>query len=272
MDAGVRSLRVSDLAFAYPDGHQVLFGVSLEIDRGERVAMLGPNGAGKTTFVLHLNGVLGAGQGGAGHGSVEVGGLLVAPDHLAEIRRRVGIVFQDPDDQLFMPRVRDDVAFGPMNLGLRGAVLDERVAQALADVGATDLADRAPHHLSFGQRRRVALATVLAMRPEILVLDEPSSNLDPASRRELADILDTLDVTVLMVTHDLPYALELCPRAVLLDGGVLVADRSTADLLGDTELMRAHRLELPYGFDPTGLSARHGRARPHGGGLPGSPG
>jgi cobalt/nickel transport system ATP-binding protein len=245
------SLRVRELAYAYPDGHQVLFGVSLEVARGERVALLGPNGAGKTTLVLHLNGVLEAGR-----GSIEVAGLPVREPHLREIRRRVGIVFQDPDDQLFMPTVRDDVAFGPANLGLRGDELDVRVAEALAVVGMSDAVDRPPHHLSFGQRRRVALATVLAMRPEILVLDEPSSNLDPASRRELADVLDTLDVTVLMVTHDLPYALELCPRSVLLDDGVVVADRPTGELLADTALMRSHRLELPYGFDPTGLTAR----------------
>jgi cobalt/nickel transport system ATP-binding protein len=252
--AGPASLLVRDLAYAYPDGHQVLFGVSLEVGRGERVALLGPNGAGKTTLVLHLNGVLEAGR-----GSIEVAGMPVREPHLREIRRRVGIVFQDPDDQLFMPTVRDDVAFGPSNLGLRGAELDGRVGAALAVVGMSDAAHRPPHHLSFGQRRRVALATVLAMQPEILVLDEPSSNLDPASRRELADVLDTLDVTVLMVTHDLPYALELCPRAVLLDDGVVIADRPTGQLLADAALMHAHRLELPYGFDPTGLSPRRHR-------------
>jgi cobalt/nickel transport system ATP-binding protein len=167
---------------------------------------------------------------------------------LAEIRRRVGIVFQDPDDQLFMPTVGEDVAFGPANLGLRGAELAARVDEALAAVGMADHKDRAPHHLSFGQRRRVAVATVLAMHPEILVLDEPSSNLDPASRRELAEILLGLDVTVLMVTHDLPYALQLCPRAVILDEGRIVADDDTAVLLTDGELMSRHRLELPYGF------------------------
>jgi cobalt/nickel transport system ATP-binding protein len=251
---GPPSLRVRDLAYAYPDGHQVLYGVSLEVARGERVALLGPNGAGKTTLVLHLNGVLQAGR-----GTIEVAGLPVVEANLQEIRRRVGIVFQDPDDQLFMPTVRDDVAFGPVNLGLRGDELDARVADALAAVGMSDSAGRPPHHLSFGERRRVALATVLAMRPEILVLDEPSSNLDPASRRELADVLDTLDVTVLMVTHDLPYALELCSRSLLLDDGVVVADRPTGELLGDGHLMRAHRLELPYGFDPTGLMARRAR-------------
>lgn len=244
------SLDVRGLAFAYPDGHQALFGVDLSVARGERVALLGPNGAGKTTLVLHLNGIL---TGGAG--TVTVGGLPVGKKHLAEIRRRVGIVFQDPDDQLFMPTVREDVAFGPATGGLRGAELEARVMTALDQVGMADFAARPPHHLSFGQRRRVAVATVLAMRPEILVLDEPSSNLDPASRRELADILRSLDVTVLMVTHDLPYALELCPRAVVLSEGVITADGRTQELLCDEALMRAHRLELPFGFNPRSVTA-----------------
>ena len=185
-----------------------------------------------------------------GAGSVRISGQPVTAANLLDIRRRVGIVFQDPDDQLFMGTVREDVAFGPMNLGLRGAELERRVAGALEAVGMEDFADRPPHHLSFGQRRRVAVATVLAMRPEILVLDEPSSNLDPASRRELADIVRSLDVTVLLVTHDLPYALELCPRSVVLSDGVVVADGATADVLSDEALMSAHRLELPFGFDP----------------------
>jgi cobalt/nickel transport system ATP-binding protein len=238
-------LDVRGLAFAYPDGHQALFGVDLHVHQGERVALLGPNGAGKTTLVLHLNGILTAGQ-----GSVSVSGLPVTKEHLKEIRRRVGIVFQDPDDQLFLGTVRQDVAFGPANLGVKGADLGRRVMEALEKVGMTDFVDRPPHHLSYGQRRRVAVATVLAMEPEILVLDEPSSNLDPASRRELADILRGLDVTVLMVTHDLPYALELCPRSVVLSEGVVVADRPTFDVLTDETLMAAHRLELPWGFDP----------------------
>jgi cobalt/nickel transport system ATP-binding protein len=239
------ALEVRGLAFAYPDGHPALSGVDLTVEPGERVALLGPNGAGKTTLVLHLNGI---------HlpatGEVRVTGLPVAKAALKEIRRRVGVVFQDPDDQLFMPTVRDDVAFGPANLGLRGTELDRRVQAALAAVGMEDVAGRPPHHLSFGQRRRVAVATVLAMEPDVLVLDEPSSNLDPAGRRELADVLRSLDLTMLMVTHDLPYALELCPRAVVMDGGAIVADGPTAELLADRELMAAHRLELPFGFDP----------------------
>jgi cobalt/nickel transport system ATP-binding protein len=149
-----------------------------------------------------------------------------------------------------MPTVREDVAFGPANLGVRGGELDARVDAALARVGLLDAAGRPPHHLSFGQRRRAAVATVLAMEPEILVLDEPSSNLDPASRRELAEILTGLDVTVLMVTHDLPYAAQLCPRSVILSGGVVAADGPTAKLLADTELLASHRLELPFGFSP----------------------
>ncbi len=245
------SLKLTNLAFAYPDGHQALFGVNLEIKKGERVAVLGPNGAGKTTLVLHLNGILN------GTGEVEVAGLKLNVDdkeNLLEIRRRVGIVFQDPDDQLFMPTVREDVEFGPFNMGLRGSALESRVNFALAQVGMTDFAERAPHHLSFGQRRRVALATVLAMEPEILIMDEPSSNLDPASRRELADIVRSLDVTVLMVTHDLPYALELCPRSVILSGGVIVSDKSTREILNDEKLMAENRLELPVGFDPKLIS------------------
>ena len=244
------SLRISGLAFAYPDGYQALFGVNLEIAKGERVALLGPNGAGKTTLVLHLNGLLSGGE-----GIVEVAGLPVEKQNFAEIRRRVGVVFQDPDDQLFMPTVRADVAFGPANMGLSGSDLDARVDEALAQVAMSEYADRPPHHLSFGQRRRVAVATVLAMHPEILVLDEPSSNLDPASRRELADILRSLDITLFMVTHDLPYALELCPRSVVLSEGVVVADGPTRDILLNDPLMRANRLELPFGFDPRNVPA-----------------
>ena len=241
-------LDVQGLAYAYPDGHQALFGVNLHVHKGERVALLGPNGAGKTTLVLHLNGIL---VGGAG--TVTISGLPVEKANLQEVRRRVGVVFQDPDDQLFMGSVRADVGFGPANLGLRGAELEARVMGALEQVGMAEVADRPPHHLSFGQRRRVAVATVLAMEPEILVLDEPSSNLDPASRRELADILRGLDVTVLMVTHDLPYALELCPRAVILSDGHVVADGPTIDVLTDDAVMTRHRLELPFGFDPRSI-------------------
>jgi cobalt transport protein ATP-binding subunit len=243
VDGVTPALLVHGLAYAYPDGHQALFGVDIRVEPGERVALLGPNGAGKTTLALHLNGVLRAGM-----GTVEVAGLPVTNENLREIRRRVGLVFQDPDDQLFMPTVRDDVAFGPANFGLRGSELDNRVREALDAVGMAEQADRSPMHLSGGQRRRVALATVLACDPEILVLDEPSANLEPVARRELAEVLLHLGRTMLMVTHDLPYALQLCPRSLLIDNGVVVADGPTRDILADTELLARHRLELPFGF------------------------
>ena len=240
----MNALDVTGLSYSYPDGHRALFGVDLHVAAGERVAILGPNGAGKTTFVFHLNGVHLPSE-----GSVHVSGLPVTKENLREVRRRVGILFQDPDDQLFMPTVRDDVAFGPANMGLRGAELDACVSRALEMVGMSDFADRPPHHLSFGQRRRVAAATVLSMSPDILVMDEPSSNLDPAARREFAEIVKSLDVTLLMVTHDLPYALELCPRAVIMNHGRIVADGLTRDILADADLMNENRLELPFGFD-----------------------
>jgi cobalt/nickel transport system ATP-binding protein len=250
------ALELSEVAFAYPDGNQALFGVDLRVHTGERLAVLGPNGAGKTTLLLHLNGILGKAAGSNAVGAVRVGGVEVSKATLGEVRRRVGLVFQDPDDQLFMPTVRDDVAFGPTNLGLRGAELDARVDEALDQVGMRAFADRPPHHLSFGQRRRVAVATVLAMRCEVLVLDEPSSNLDPASRRELLDVLAGLPVTVVVVTHDLPFALELCERSVILDSGRIVHDAGTLDILQDPELLEAHRLELPVGFDPAAVVPR----------------
>ncbi|MFZ9212552.1 MAG: energy-coupling factor ABC transporter ATP-binding protein [Candidatus Nanopelagicales bacterium] len=240
------SLEIKNLAFAYPDGNQALFGVNLTIQKGERVALLGPNGAGKTTLVLHLNGIHETQQ-----GEVLIAGTKVDnenKDTLKLIRSKVGIVFQDPDDQLFMPTVEEDVAFGPYNMGLRDDDLEKVVDESLNAVGMLEFKDRPPHHLSFGQRRRVAVATVLAMKPEILILDEPSSNLDPASRRELAEILEKLNITVLMVTNDLPYAYELCERSVILSKGKIVADDLTKNVLGNQELLNNNRLELPKGF------------------------
>jgi cobalt/nickel transport system ATP-binding protein len=239
------SLEVIDLDFAYPDGHQALRGVGLHVHHGERVALLGPNGAGKTTLLLHLNGILQPTV-----GEVRVAGLEVSDESIMEVRRRVGLVFQDPDDQLFMPTVEQDVAFGPANFGLEGLELEQRVTEALSAVSMLGALERAPHHLSYGERRRVAIATVLAMRPEILVLDEPTSNLDPASRRELIEVLRGLPITQLIVTHDLPFALELCPRSLVMDDGRIVAEDDTVTVLTDEALMRDHRLELPYRFDP----------------------
>lgn len=242
------ALAVTQLGFSYPDGHAALVGVDITIETGQRVALLGPNGAGKTTLALHLNGIKTADT-----GSVCVGDTTLSEGTINEIRRRVGLVFQDSNDQLFMPTVGEDVAFGPANLGLRGAELDARVAEALAAVGATDLEKRAPHHLSGGERRRAAIAGVLAMQPDILVLDEPTSGLDPAGRRELISLLQGLPITQLVITHDLPLALELCDRAIIMDGGTVVADGATSTILADTDLLRAHRLELPFGFNPNAL-------------------
>lgn len=239
----VPAVRVEALRHVYPDGHIALDGVDLVVAPGERVAVLGPNGAGKTTLMLHLNGVLAATS-----GSVRIGGTAVSRKNLQDIRQRVGLVFQDPDDQLFMPTVAQDVAFGPANFGLRGQQLADRVAQALAAVSLAEQADRNPTHLSAGQRRRAALATVLACDPQILVLDEPSANLDPVARRELAETLLGLDATMLIVTHDLPYAAQLCDRAVVVDAGVVVADGAINEILADEALLAAHRLELPWGF------------------------
>jgi cobalt/nickel transport system ATP-binding protein len=236
---------IDDLHFAYPDGSEALGGVHLTIREGERVALLGPNGAGKTTLLLHLNGVLQPQQ-----GSVRIGGVELTKKTARELRRRVGVVFQDPDDQLFMPSIGTDVAFGPANLGLTGDELEERVLSSLRIFGLEALRDIAPHQLSLGLRRRAAVAGVLAMEPELMVLDEPSSNLDPAARRELADVIRRLPTTTILVTHDLPYALELCPRAVVIDQGQVVADGPTRQILADEGFMRAHRLELPAGFNP----------------------
>ncbi|MGH3526549.1 MAG: CbiX/SirB N-terminal domain-containing protein [Pseudonocardiaceae bacterium] len=241
------AIEVRNLGFSYPDGRQALSGVSMRVEPGERVALLGPNGAGKTSLVLQLNGVLTPSA-----GSVFIGGVEVGRRTLTEVRRRVGVVFQDPDDQLFSPTVGRDVAFGPAHLGLSGAALQARVTEALSYVGLTDAADRPPHRLSLGERRRAAVATVLAMHPEVLVLDEPTANLDPAARREFADLIKRLGMTTLLVTHDLPYALELCPRALVIDHGQIVGDGPTRELLADTGFMSAHRLELPAGFNPLG--------------------
>jgi cobalt/nickel transport system ATP-binding protein len=193
--------------------------------------------------MLHLNGLL------RGDGELHVAGLPVGPRTERELRARVGLVFQDPDDQLFMPTVAEDVAFGPLNLGLDRAQVRARVHEALAAVRMEHVRDRAPHQLSLGQRRRVAIATVLAMRPQLLVLDEPSANLDPRARRELLEVLDEIDRTMLVVTHDLPFAAQLCERAVILSAGRVVSDGPCTEILADEALLAEHDLELPFGFD-----------------------
>jgi cobalt/nickel transport system ATP-binding protein len=244
------AIQACALTYRYPDGQLALDGVDLHVGHGERVAVLGPNGAGKTTLMLHLNGLL------MGEGALEVAGLRVARDTLHDLRVSVGLVFQDPDDQLFMPTVREDVAFGPLNMGLTADEALQRVDEALAAVRMAHAAERAPHQLSMGERRRVAIATVLAMRPRLLVLDEPSANLDPRARRELLDVLERIDRTMVVVTHDLAFAAELCERAVILSGGRVVADDACDDVLADPDLLAAHDLELPAGFDLAAIARR----------------
>ncbi|MEW6219251.1 MAG: ABC transporter ATP-binding protein [Thermodesulfobacteriota bacterium] len=233
-------VQVDDLAFRYPDGTQALAGVSFRITHGEAVAIIGANGAGKSTLLLHLNGALTPQE-----GRVRIGDYPLTAATLPAIRRTVGMVFQDPDDQLFMPTVREDIAFGPLNLGLPAAEVEEAVDRALATVGAVHVRDRAPYRLSGGEKRAVAIATVLAMTPSILVMDEPSANLDPQARRRLIRLLAGFDHTRIIATHDLDLALELCNRTLVLAGGRLLADGPTRSIFQDASLLAAGHLEPP---------------------------
>ncbi len=237
--AGPPTLRVHNLSFNYPDGFQALKNANLEIAPCEKVALVGPNGAGKSTLMLHLNGLL------QGDGELEVAGLSVVKEHLPVIRGKVGMVFQNPDDQLFSPTVFDDVAFGPLHMGLPVDEIRQRVTQALAQVGMDGFEDRLSHHLSLGQKKRVAIATVLSMNPEILVLDEPSAGLDPRARRALINLLRELPLTMLVSSHDMLMVQELFPRMIIMDEGRIVADGQTGVLLADTQLLESHGLELP---------------------------
>ena len=230
-------VKIDTLSFTYPDGQQALTNINLTIHRGEVVAIIGSNGAGKSTLLLHLNGIL------RGDGIVRVGELGVSDDNLRRVRAAVGIVFQNPDDQLFSPTVFEDVAFGPIYMGLAPDEVTQRVMSALRQMGVEEYADRVSHHLSLGEKKRIAVATVLAMAPGVLVLDEPSSGLDPRSRRTLIRLLDRLEPTMLISSHDLRMVKELCPRTVILDRGQVVADGPTSDLLNDERLLDAHGLE-----------------------------
>jgi cobalt transport protein ATP-binding subunit len=230
---------VENLSFAYPDSRQALTDVSLKVRAGEKVAVVGPNGAGKSTLFLHLNGIL------RGRGRVQVTGLEVNDKTVRGVRARVGLVFQDPNDQLFSPTVFDDVAFGPLHMRCPPDEVRERVARALAAVDMQGHEDQMPHHMSLGERKRVAIATVLAMDPKILVLDEPSGGLDPRARRSLVRLLCPLPQTMLVASHDMRLVWDLCQRTVILDGGRLVADGATTELLQDRALMERHGLEVP---------------------------
>ena len=232
-------LQVHDLHFSYPDGHSALHGVSFKLCEGDKVALVGPNGAGKSTLMLHLNGILG------GRGEIELGGLRLSRDNLPVIRSMVGLVFQNPDDQLFSPTVFEDVAFGPLHMGLPEAEVRARVDSALEAVRMTSYKDRLSHHLSVGEKKRIAIATVLSMNPSILVLDEPSAGLDPRARRTLINLLRELPITMLVSTHDMRLVQELFPRTIVMDDGNIVADGLTMEILENEELLTAHGLEKP---------------------------
>jgi cobalt/nickel transport system ATP-binding protein len=255
------AVKVRGLSYRYPDGRAALRGIDLTIMPGESIALVGPNGAGKSTLLLHLNGILpgtsrnaqvlhshgdnGSKASGKAEPSIWIDGLEVNARNAPEIRRRVGLLFQDPDDQLFSTSVIEDVAFGPLNLGKKRAEARRIALECLERVDLLGAADRPPHHLSFGERKRVCLAGVLACDPSVLVLDEPTANLDPRGRRRFLALIRSLPSTKLIATHDLEMALELCDRTILLDAGLVVATGPTRDILGDPALVEAHGLEMP---------------------------
>lgn len=233
------TLDIQDLHFSYPDGRKALRGVSLFINPGEKTALVGPNGSGKSTLLLHLNGIL------RGEGEVHVCGKELTDESLRQIRALVGLVFQDPDDQLFSQSVFEDVAFGPLYMGLPKEGIAQKVRQALEDVGMAGSEQRVPHHLSEGEKKRVAIATVLPMDPEVLVLDEPTAGLDPRGRRELIQLLRGLPQTMLVATHDMRMVAELFERTVIIDGGQVVGDGPTAQIMAEPHLLERHGLEAP---------------------------
>ena len=237
-------IEITNLQYRYHDGTEALRGISFRVLPGECLALLGPNGSGKSTLLLHLSGLLPEKL--FGDGAVKIFGEAVATENLEKIRRQIGLVFQDPDDQLFCPTVAADVAFGPQQLGLSEAEIAARVKKSLAQVGLAGFEERATHHLSHGEKRRACLAGVLACEPAVLVLDEPTSDLDPRGRREFKAMLRQLPATKLIATHDLELAVELCARTIILDHGQIIADGRTVELLADEQLMLAHGLERPH--------------------------
>lgn len=232
-------IEIKGLNYSYPGGREALGNINLDVFEGESLGIIGPNGAGKSTLLLHLNGIL------SGNSRIRVLDLEAEEKNLPWIRSKVGLVFQDPDDQLFMPTVFDDVAFGPINMDLDKARVKQLVKEALEAVGMQDAVNRLSHHLSFGEKKRISIATVLSMEPEILVLDEPSSNLDPRARQHLLNLLRGFRLTKIIAGHDLELILEICNRVVVLDKGAIVAEGGTKDILGNKSLMELHGLEVP---------------------------
>lgn len=233
-------VKFENVTFKYPDGTKALNGINILITHGESVGIVGANGSGKTTFLMHLNGYLLPTS-----GTINIGDVILNKKTRLEIRRKVGVVFQNPDDQLFMPTVYEDVAFGPLNLGLDEKTVEMKVKKALETVGCFDLKDKPPHHLSGGQKRAVAIASVIAMEPDILAMDEPSSNLDPKSRRSLINLLKGFSHTKIIASHDLDMILDVCSRCVVIKDGVIVADGPSESILSDERLLEENNLELP---------------------------
>lgn len=233
-------LTFRDVHYSYPTGYEALRGVSLRITHGEKVALVGANGAGKSTLLLHTDGLLLPAR-----GEVVVGGITLTRKTLPFVRQAVGLVFQNPDDQLFMPTVEEDVAFGPANMGLTGEEIERRVTAALGAVGALHLRKASPYRLSGGQKKSVSIATVLSMEPSVLVLDEPTANLDPHARRQTIELIRRFSHTTLVATHDMEMVLELCPRTIVMRGGEIVADDSTRRIFGDPALLEDCGLEQP---------------------------
>ncbi len=233
-------IKVENLSYAYPDGREALKNINLNIFEGESIGIIGPNGAGKTTLLLHLNGILENKQ-----GAVEILGMRTTQKNLQEIRKKIGIVFQNPDDQLFMPTVFDDTAFGPLNAGYSEIEVREKVRKALKEVNMEGREERCTHHLSLGEKKRISIATVLSMEPDILILDEPSSSLDPRTRRQLIDLLKSLKQTRIVASHDLELVREVCQKVFLFDEGSVVAEGEVDKIMRDKGLLESHGLEAP---------------------------
>lgn len=240
MHCTAKAIEVTSLSFVYPDGTQALDDVSFLIEHGQRVALLGPNGAGKSTLIEHLNGIADAQS-----GQVAIEDIVITRETANDVRSRVGVVFQDPDNMLFMTSIKDDIEFGPLNMGLSREVINSRTTSALTAVDLLEKAHKPGIHLSFGQKKRAALAAVLSMQPAVLVLDEPTSNLDPSSRRSMIELIEGLDITLLVATHDMELAWQLCDHALVLDEGRIVAYGPAGEIMTNEDLMLSHGLAVP---------------------------
>lgn len=234
-----RAVNITNFSYAYPDGTAALTNIDMQIEHGQKVALIGPNGAGKSTILLAMNLFL------KGRGEIKIDGIEGTQKNAQQIRRTISSVLQNPDEQLFMPTLFDDVAFGPMNLGLAADEVEQRTSDSLAKVGLAGMGKKMPHHLSAGQKRAAAIATVLSMEPKIITMDEPDTSLDPRSRNNLISLLKSLDQTLIIATCSMNFAARLCDRAILIDSGIIVADGNAETIMTDEELMTSHGLEVP---------------------------